>query len=111
MSKLKNTTTQFVSIQASYDRAFDYLINPLPYKDWSVNFIKDVRVEKSDKATDNIDIFMGEGKRINKYKMFWPVLKYQISHTAINGASKFSYFFIILFRNEKGHTQNEQETG
>lgn len=79
MENLKNTTTQFVSINASYDKVFDYLKNPLLYKDWSINFIKDVIVEnnetfaitpmgktkfwvKGDKSTGNIDIFMGAGR-------------------------------------------------
>jgi len=77
MDKLKNTTTQYVSINASYDKVFEYLTNPLLYKEWSTNFITDILVEgnehfaitpmgkvkfvvKGDKATGNIDLFFGD---------------------------------------------------
>lgn len=77
MEKLKNTTTQFVSVNASYDKAFNYLTNPILYKEWSTNFISDILVEgdqhfaitpmgkvkfviNGDKQTGNIDLFFGE---------------------------------------------------
>lgn len=77
MVKLKKATTQYVSIGASYDTVFDYLTNPLLYKEWSTNFIEDVTLEngehfaftpmgkvkfviKGDKATGNIDLFFGD---------------------------------------------------
>lgn len=75
MVKLQNTTTRYVSIGASYDKVFDYLTNPLLYKEWSTNFISDVMLEngehyavtpmgkvkfvvKGDKQTGNIDLFL-----------------------------------------------------
>lgn len=77
MDKLKNTTTQYVSINASYDKVFEYLTNPLFYKEWSTNFITDILLEgkehfaitpmgkvkfvvNGDKATGNIDLFFGD---------------------------------------------------
>ncbi len=77
MVKLQNTTTRYVSIGASYDKVFDYLTNPLFYKEWSTNFIADVTLEngehyavtpmgkvkfvvKGQKQTGNIDLFFGD---------------------------------------------------
>lgn len=77
MDKLKNTTTQYVSINASYDKVFEYLTNPLLHKEWATNFITDILVEdnehfaitpmgkvkfvvKGDRATGNIDLFFGD---------------------------------------------------
>lgn len=77
MVKLQNTTTRYVNIGASYDKVFDYLTDPLLYKEWSTNFIADVTLEngeyfavtpmgkvkfvvKSDKQTGNIDLFFGD---------------------------------------------------
>lgn len=77
MVKLQNTTTRYVSIGASYDKVFDYLTNPLLYKEWSTNFISDVTLKndeyfavtpmgkvkfvvKGDRTTGNIDLFFGD---------------------------------------------------
>ncbi len=40
---MRNATTQTISINAPYDKAFDYLANPLTQKEWAINFMKDVR--------------------------------------------------------------------
>jgi hypothetical protein len=77
MVKLQNTVTKYVSISAPYNKVFDYLTNPLLYKEWSTNFIADVIPEndehyavtpmgkvkfavKGDKQTGNIDLFFGD---------------------------------------------------
>lgn len=76
MVELQKTTTQYVSIGAAYDKVFDYLTNPLLYKEWSTNFIADVTLEKDEyfavtpmgkvkfevngnRQTGNIDLFFG----------------------------------------------------
>lgn len=77
MENLKNTSTQFISINANYNKAFDYLTAAMLYKQWSTNFISDILVEgdshfaitpmgkvkfvvKGDKQTGNIDLFFGD---------------------------------------------------
>lgn len=40
---MRNATTQTISINAPYDKAFDYLANPLTQKEWAINFMKDVQ--------------------------------------------------------------------
>lgn len=77
MIKLQNSATRYVSIGASYDKVFEYLTNPLLYKEWSTNFISDITLEngehfavtpmgkvkfvvKGDKQTGCIDLFLGD---------------------------------------------------
>ncbi|MBS1669566.1 MAG: hypothetical protein JST58_19505 [Bacteroidetes bacterium] len=77
MVKLQKTSTQYISIGVPYDQVFDYLTNPLFYKEWSTNFIKDISLEKGehyaltpmgrvkfvvkgDRQSGNIDLFFGE---------------------------------------------------
>ncbi|RMG28211.1 MAG: hypothetical protein D6730_05860 [Bacteroidetes bacterium] len=79
--KLRNVSTQTVSIHADYDQAFDYLSNPMNQKEWAINFIRDVRQTDEgfiavtpfgeaplaffcDKQTGVIDILIGGGEPI-----------------------------------------------
>ncbi len=76
---MRSITTQTISIQADYDRAFAYLADPMTQKEWAVNFIRDVRrtpdgflaetpfgetplAIHADPATGVLDIAMGGGQ-------------------------------------------------
>ncbi len=78
---MRKVTTQTISINAEYEKAFDYISNPLTQKEWAVNFMKDVKeVENgfiavtpfgemplefsSDRKTGTIDIVLGGGEPI-----------------------------------------------
>lgn len=78
---LRNVTTQTISINADYNKAFDYISNPINQKEWAINFIKDIKeTDKgfmaktpfgetplafhTDKQTGVIDIVLGEGEPI-----------------------------------------------
>ena len=41
--KLRQVTTQTISIHTNYNKAFDYLANPLNQKEWAINFIQDIK--------------------------------------------------------------------
>ena len=76
---MKSVTTQTVSIQADFEKAFKYISNPLNQKEWAINFIKDMRETSTgfialtpfgetqvkfnaDFETGVIDILLGDGK-------------------------------------------------
>ena len=78
---MRKVTTQTISINAEYDRVFDYISNPLTQKEWAINFMKDVKETDNgfiavtpfgemplellaDKQTGIIDIILGGGEPI-----------------------------------------------
>ncbi len=78
---MRKVTTQTISINAEYDKAFNYISNPLTQKEWAINFMKDVKKTengfiavtpfgemplkfRTDKQTGTIDIILGGGKPI-----------------------------------------------
>jgi len=78
---MRKVTTQTISINAEYDKAFNYISNPLTQKEWAINFMKDVKkVEngfiavtpfgemplefRTEKRTGTIDIILGGGEPI-----------------------------------------------
>ena len=80
-TQLREATVQTISIHADYDKAFEYITNPLNQKEWAVNFIKDVVFEDGkyiattsfgkaglechcDKKNGVIDWIMGGGEPI-----------------------------------------------
>jgi len=80
-TKLRNVTTQVVSIDAAYDKAFDFISNPLTQPQWAVNFMKDVVKGKNgfiaktafgempfeivaDRSTGTIDLILGGGEPV-----------------------------------------------
>lgn len=80
--KSRSFTTQTVAIEAEYNKAFDYISNPLKQCEWAINFMKEVRqseagfialtpagevpfVMETDKATGVIDWVLGGEERIH----------------------------------------------
>ena len=78
---MRKVTTQTISIHAEYEKAFNYISNPLKQKEWAVNFMKDVKKTedgfmavtpfgemplelRSDRQTGIIDIILGGGEPI-----------------------------------------------
>lgn len=78
---MRNVSTQTISINADYDKAFDYISNPLTQKEWAINFIKDVKKNnngflattpfgeipiefRTDRTLGIIDIILGGGEPI-----------------------------------------------
>lgn len=74
---MKTVTTQSISIKADFEKAFNYISNPLNQREWAINFIKDVKKRgnsfiavtpfgetplriRSDMNSGLIDILMGE---------------------------------------------------
>lgn len=74
---MRSVTTQTVSIKAEFEKAFEYIANPLNQKEWAINFIKDIKETdagfmaltpfgktplrfQSNKETGVIDIYMGD---------------------------------------------------
>ena len=37
---MRKVTTQTISINAEYNKAFNYISNPLTQKEWAINFMK-----------------------------------------------------------------------
>jgi hypothetical protein len=78
---MRKVTTQTISINAEYNKAFDYISNPLTQKEWAIKFIKDVKETdngfiavttfgemplafRTDERTGIIDIILGSGEPI-----------------------------------------------
>lgn len=76
---LRNIVTLSVTINCSYDKAFEYLSIPINQKEWAIHFFQDIEeidgktiatlpfgklpMElKSDYKTGILDIYLGEGK-------------------------------------------------
>jgi len=76
---IRNVVTFSIVFNCQYDKAFDYLIDPINQKEWAIHFVKEVeQVEDqtivtllfgkmpikilSDKVSGVIDIYMGDGK-------------------------------------------------
>ncbi|PCJ64917.1 MAG: hypothetical protein COA58_11640 [Bacteroidetes bacterium] len=78
---MKKATTQTISINAEYQKVFNYISNPLTQKEWAINFMKDVKETdngfiaitpfgemplelRANEQTGTIDIILGDGKPI-----------------------------------------------
>ncbi len=78
---LRNIVTLSVTINCSYDTAFEYLSKPINQKEWAIHFFQDIEeidgkiiatlpfgklpMEiKSDYETGILDIYLGDGKPI-----------------------------------------------
>jgi len=79
---MREVTTQTVSINVEYDKAFDYISNPLTQKEWAINFLIDVKETvngfiaitrfgemplefQANKQTGVIDMILGGGEPIS----------------------------------------------